>query len=462
MIVKKIVHPFLLAIFPVLFLFAYNIDEARYSDLLWPIPIVLVGTLILLFLLRLVTKSYVKGAIAASYFLLLFFSYGHVRDAIYSLLRPLGVDINWIGPTVNTSLWVLWTLLLFIGVLLIGKAQRNFSTLTKFLNITAVILVSVSLVNIGIYEVKTGNLELEKMEEGSATYSKRPDIYYIILDCHSRQDVLMEHWNYDNGEFINFLTDRGFYVASESYSNYPRTLLSVSSSLNMQYTHYVLEEGLSDLEAKTILFRMVQDNEVSRVLKSIGYHYVYVSSGWAEGGMHRYADMYRTISKARVTNFAARLIRTTVIAPLVFSLTAPTLRDRVLYAFDTLSDLPAHRNPLFVFGHVQCPHAPYIFDRYGNPTAGGEGTYIEQLRFVDRMAKVVVDELLESDEPPIIILQGDTGEPGMDILNAYYLPGVEHDLYPTISPINSFRKIFNLYFGGNYELLEDESHDIKL
>ena len=32
------------------------------------------------------------------------------------------------------------------------------------------------------------------------------------------------------------------------------------------------------------------------------------------------------------------------------------------------------------------------------------------------------------------------------------------DLYPTITPINSFRVVFNSYFGTNYPLLEDQSY----
>ncbi len=46
----------------------------------------------------------------------------------------------------------------------------------------------------------------------------------------------------------------------------------------------------------------------------------------------------------------------------------------------------------------------------------------------------------------------------MKILNAYFLPG-ESDglLYPSISPVNTFRVILNLYFGGQYPLLEDIS-----
>ena len=70
----------------------------------------------------------------------------------------------------------------------------------------------------------------------------------------------------------------------------------------------------------------------------------------------------------------------------------------------------------------------------------------------------MIDEILsKSDVAPIIILQGDHGNEHK-ILNAYYFPREDYDLlYETISPINSFRIVFNLYFDADYELLEDES-----
>jgi len=70
-----------------------------------------------------------------------------------------------------------------------------------------------------------------------------------------------------------------------------------------------------------------------------------------------------------------------------------------------------------------------------------------------------------SSTPPIIIIQSDHGAANaspperMEILNAYYLPGGGNELlYQNISPVNTFRIIFNHYFGGDFDLLEDTSY----
>jgi hypothetical protein len=120
-----------------------------------------------------------------------------------------------------------------------------------------------------------------------------------------------------------------------------------------------------------------------------------------------------------------------------------------------------------------------VFDADGNPTYPPDfwnkqklypanlyaKGYINQLQYLNKKMLSAIDTLLaESDTPPVIIIQGDHGpwlqpkDRHVWILNAYYLPGNNDKLYKTISPVNSFRVVFNSYFGGNYELLEDVSY----
>ena len=80
--------------------------------------------------------------------------------------------------------------------------------------------------------------------------------------------------------------------------------------------------------------------------------------------------------------------------------------------------------------------------------------------------KDTIDKILsKSPNTPIIIIQGDhgfwflSGEKGKKkshtILNAYLLPGGGGEkLYPSITPVNSFRLLFYEYFGTRYKLIE--------
>jgi len=126
---------------------------------------------------------------------------------------------------------------------------------------------------------------------------------------------------------------------------------------------------------------------------------------------------------------------------------------------------------------------PWIFDSNGGiPTEHihtetkdlkkRQGAYIAQLEFINKKTSEVIEKLLsESENKPIIIVLSDHGtrqvDEGIPVYEkavikwgnfmAYYLPyDVDTSLYTTISPVNTFRLIFNSYFNGTYPILEDK------
>lgn len=475
-----VIHPFLFAIFPVLFLFSYNINEVPGTDLILPLLITIVGTLITYLLLRLIIKNSNKAAIVTSILLILFFSYGRVRDAIFSL-GINGLDIGQLHISPQFILAPLWLALFIVGTFFIIRAHSDFATSTKFLNVVAIALVAISLINISIYEVRSLNrapaeIKKEITSLSSGNTNNLPDIYYIILDGYPRQDTLREVHGYDNSEFIQYLTSKGFYVASQSRSNYPFTLLSLPSSLNMDY---LTENQLASIETRV---EMIINSRVSQLLKEKSYQYIYVGGGYDWKGITNYTDgyfVYRSESLFKKSDFMDSLADTTALSPfLIFfqGFFGDNDRKARLYAFDKLADIPDIEEPTFVYAHILCPHRPFVFDRNGNPTKSStyirnlwqpieekEG-YLDQVIFVSKKTEILIDEIIsKSDVPPIIILQGDHGmwwEKGKEteILNAYYLPGKDNQpLYETVSPVNSFRIVFNLYFDTDYQLLRDET-----
>lgn len=92
--------------------------------------------------------------------------------------------------------------------------------------------------------------------------------------------------------------------------------------------------------------------------------------------------------------------------------------------------------------------------------------YRGQVAYLNRRVEKIVQMILnESATAPVIILQGDHGpEEGssqdrMRILNAFYLPDAEYgQLYSTITPVNSFRVVFNAVFDYGLPLLPDTSY----
>ncbi len=62
----------------------------------------------------------------------------------------------------------------------------------------------------------------------------------------------------------------------------------------------------------------------------------------------------------------------------------------------------------------------------------------------------------------MIIIQGDHGIRDLNrsqILSMYLIPGGSDELYGSITPVNSFRVIFNTFFQKKLPLIEDHSYN---
>lgn len=491
-----IIHPFLFAIYPIFFLFSYNIEQISLSEIFIPSAIVLGFTLLLLLLSGLIFRDDKKAAIIVSIFLILFFSYGH----IYDLIMHWHIGSFRIGK--HRYLLLNWGMLFISAAYFIMKTGNNLHTFTKILDIVALSLVVISIINTGMYEFKTkktwqdnsksmGGSEVTATVLGNASALR--NIYYIILDGYASSGTLKEVYDYDNQNFINYLIAKGFYVASKSRSNYAMTSLSLASSLNMKYVNYLTNMLGIGSKDQTIVYQMTRDSEVMNFLKSKGYMFVHFGSGWGPTDRNRYSDLdfHGNISN----EFQMILIQTTMLIAFerYFGFIRNPARNKVLFTFSKLSEVYKIKRPIFVFAHINSPHPPYYFGANGEPVPeaklkmsghvwADKKNYLNQLIFINKKVEMLIDEiLLRSEFPPIIILQADHGTSStlykadsgeewehptenmirerMTIFNAYYLPsGGNELLYNSITPVNTFRLIFDFYFGTNYGLLDDQSY----
>jgi hypothetical protein len=184
-----------------------------------------------------------------------------------------------------------------------------------------------------------------------------------------------------------------------------------------------------------------------------------------------------------VNDFEAMLIRSSgllflsAISPRAADVLLPELnfpnkdhRDLVLFELDALQEVPAIQSPKFVFAHIVSPHEPMVFGPNGETLErepSYDKGYPDQIAYLNKRILPIVDSILQNSPTlPVIIIQGDhgarqsVGEYGrLGILNAYYLPDSgERMLYKSISPVNTFRVLFNTYFGQKYEMLKDTSY----
>lgn len=444
------------------------------------------GALVLV--LRLLKIEPRRSAAAVSITLALFYSFGHV----YTVIPRTSIVGAFLGQAdVLFAAWVAAWILLVWFVL---RRLRAIRVWTLFFNLFAAALVGVSLSSI-LLALLTGRgapqidlpLPLAAEEAPSDT---RPDIYYIILDGYPRQDILEEIYSYDNSAFIDFLQSRGFYVAAESTSNYGQTAVSLASSLN--FSHLDFLSGVVEKESSNYqpLRSLIQNNRTRRFLEGQGYHIIAFESGYLLTELQD-ADTYITFG-VPLNGFETLLLSNSAAVIWLDSSFAARYRNRITGSFARLEEVAAQPSPKFVFAHIMAMHAPFVFGPNGEEIdeagyivqhdmglEGNREAQVElvcnQLTYINRLLMQTVDGILEnSPGDPVIILQADHGSAlfmdwrvmegtcfheRMSIFNAYRFPGGRADrLYPTITPVNTMRVVFDTYFGTQLGLEPDTNH----
>ena len=474
-------YPFFFAAYPALALVGININEVEPSVLWRPLIVVVLSAVILLIFLRWITRDWHRAALLLAVLIFLFFTYGHA----YFYLKKIDVAGLVLGR--HRYMVPLW---LGIGAVVVWWTARRLRTpqaLTPVLNLVAIFLLiypSFQVISYSLKRSETQNAALQVAQAKGAILplGYAPDIYYIILDAYGRADVLQEMFGYDNTPFINSLEAKGFYVAKCSQSNYGQTMLSLTSSLNFDYLDSLTGALTADTDTRAPLRALGQYNKVRKFLSSQGYNIVsfatnFPVSEWKD------ANYFLSPPPQGMNDFEIMLAQTSLWrAPMDMTdeplerASAEWYRRRTLSALQALEQtVPDIPGPKFIFAHLVIPHHPFVFGPNGEELNSIEAgvpkfeeykvKYPDQVTYINKRILAIVDLILKnSPKPPIIIIQGDHGPAPFDIiprrmknLNAYYFPDNTEGLYPTITPVNTFRVILNKYFGQRYPMLEDRS-----
>ncbi len=428
-------------------------------------------------------RNVTKGAAAALVFIIACYTYTPVATWFYNatFFPPL---YFW-GPVT-------------LGLCILAGLKWKWHKPLNVLSI-ALVVTSVSSILLGYRRIEADESRLAKGGRQSISQTAaRPDIFYLILDGYGRQDQLKRVMHFDDTGFIDELTKRGFYVAAASHSNYVQTELSLASSLNMDLIPKLIPQMPTD-DDRGPLDELASHNAVAGYLKSLGYEYIAITSG--------FPSLQFNAADLRLGNpHKLSLLESTIVAMTPISLNQTIdeseyseRRELLAAAFSNMETVGTAPSvvPRFVFVHVLAPHPPFVvnadgsfapkrskgafgywdgsdFYQFGNTPEQYRDGYVKQLQWVNTQTLAVVDSLLANAKSrPIILVQGDHGSKlglnqgslaktdipeCMSNLMAYEVPDdVKAKLYPSITPVNSFRILLSTLFGANLPNLEDES-----
>jgi hypothetical protein len=507
----RYIHPILLAVYPGLALWAYNFVQMKPADAQPVILFSLVFGILVFLCVSLIIKNQEKSSLISSLLIILFFTYGHVYELIFKK-ELFGFVFGR-----HKVLLLAWVVIFVIFLWWILKAGDGRQGLNRILNWVSIALFLVAVVQLGYAQL---SFVISKQKGRSETSTQLlnttglstenlPDVYFIILDGYTRSDTMLQVYGYDNSEFINQLKKLGFVIPACASSNYTMTTLSITSIFNMDYYETYVQNV--DKSATKLDFNMFQDHVIFSPVREnfakLGYKMITFEAGaqWldiTDSDMYIEPDpkLVRVQSYLTFNDFEELFAKTTLLTVLIdaqnvspaFQNFEIKLQDQLeatlqkkfgevlkpsrskynllLFMLDQLENLYKIPGKKFVYFHIVAPHRPYVMDRNGNyvpgdfdnPIPGYPGTaaYLDK-----RLPEILNTIISKSSRPPIIIVQGDHGydydvkENRLKILNAYYLPdGGSTRIYPAITPVNTFRIIFNDYFGGHYPLLKDNRY----
>ena len=513
---SKIFHPFLIAFFPIIAVYSVNIGLIQLEQFIFP-TILIIGSAFLLFLcLKYVLKNGKKAALIVSLAFIIFFSFGHT----YNILNQASTSDIDLGS--NSILLPIFTILFGIGTFLIIKTKRMLDNATSIVNTISVAFIAVIVVMVGIEMFGCDECLIEQntswyfdffsnekidfsphFEDHSfsiSEYETLPNVYYIILDGYPRNDVLKEHMNFDNSEFTNLLKQRGFHVAESSYANYSFSSLSISSTMNMSYVNFLADQfGEDSRKYNPLLGKDVglyADNQVIKNFKLMGYKVVKIGSAATYIHKMPLADLspcYKTIHLMDNRLFDA-VGRTSMIGYFIERWSEEQQRQIVLCDFEELPKINDYfEERVFVWSHIMLPHFPLIFGPNGEPITPGTSLltmnhpeytddswnvkqqFVQQIQFTNKKSIEFIDKILENEKRSVIIIQSDHGSAfGVNLqdptdddvfqrlsnFNAIYFPDEKHREMLTYdrTNVNTFRIVFNTYFGSDYEMLDDQTY----
>ncbi len=486
-----IFHPILFGIFPVLSLFENNMSFTPIREIILPVIIIILVIIPTWIFLKIIIKDNKKSAFIISLSLILFFAYGPIFFAID--------DITINGEYVGRHMYLM---IIFLGIWICGttfliKTKKEIGNITTISNFISLIIIGVMLFSIVVYNSENSySVKIEEFETIENGIKEFPDIYYIILDGYPGKTSLENVSGYDNREFITNLQKQGFFIQEKSYVNYQHTFLSIPSILNMRYLDDVAAD-LNGTDSQAIPYEIGSDNEVMNFIKSQGYLTVSFDSGWGFTRDMKSVDL-KLCGDNKIFNseFMITLVKNSMLNPIYVKVFETNKVEAILCVFEELPKIKERTDQsIFVFAHIFSPHPPYIFGANGEirnlenidphlETADNldKEAFVNQLIFINQKITEVVDKLLDSENQPIIIIQSDHGTAFLileksdgwknptnemikeraDAINFIFLPKNTSNIFSeSITPVNTFRILFNHYFGTDFKILDDKIYYSK-
>lgn len=458
----------LVSVFPAIFLYCQNAEEAGFGEILPVIGGCIVAGLVLFALLLAITRSANQAGVIASIFAGIIMNFSLLEKAVRWLFSSLRY---WhVVP-------IVLVVGLHIGFLVFKFIPRDISTdIVKVVCLVfgALIVINCGMSVPGVLSYQRAKSELSKSQANSEKVlpegeEGKPNIYLFIFDEYANFPQLQEYYNYDNEPLMSFLTENNFSVSYTSHNESYMTPTVLTNLMNLEYL--VTDE--TDTNERQVLR---QQGKLFSLMEEQGYAVDILESFNFMGGHLPEGD---TASEDAATMDGATLVdlfmQQTIVYPF-WETNHPALIDNALKVVEYMSEpdsLP--ESDTFTLVYLDLPHAPFVVDEEGNAIPVTQSVnwvdkqyYLGQLKFTTKMMLQMLQNIVDNDPHSVIILQSDHGGRGgaqegfrimfpyevkTNPLNAVYIYGTEQLDIEGLSSVNTLRTLLNYLWRTDYEML---------
>lgn len=377
-------------------------------------------------------------------------------------MSKLGFNKTWF----NVIFRIMYLILTAILAAFIYKLCKDFNLLTFskiMFYITAFLNITMLFNNIK-FEQDTCEIKIEEDCIKNVKKENLPDIYHIILDCHTG-------FNDKNRDeyFMEQLKSRCFYVCENFKSNYNMTQLSVPSILNMEYMHNLINKPENAVYQGRECLEQYGNNKLWYFLEKLGYNLDVLIDPFfndcikvSNPKINRYKLDYvnqltRMLCFSSFFSFALGKIK--------FS---RKLFPKILNLYKKICS-QSNQKPAYKMLHLLAPHAPILFNENGEEFSDKEAVDYSNLvsyqKYINLKTLELIDNIKQHMKPnSIIVIHGDHGRhthPKLhnDTLLTVYFPDNDYDDIPkNFTAVNLFPFILNKYLGSEFKIQENRMY----
>jgi len=424
-------------------------------------------------------KSWRKSSFFTFFLLCIQFFYIFLYEFLSARLAKtiFSKDFFILGVLVLVLIWLFLRLKQFTGSL---------SKLVNFFNFLLISWIFIELFKfIGLKNYLSTELK-KTIEIKEFSNGKKPDIYLLLLDEYAGQKELIDKFQFDNSEFLSYLSNKSFHIVRYSKSNYNLTSFSMASMLSLD-TLKISNYRKPKTKDYTLTGLKINQSPVGHYFQQNGYEIYNLS-------IFNFLNLQSHFTHSYMRNFDKEFSLLTLTGliqknyPDVFfpkskkndgeNSLYQDLNYNIAIKNFFLNQLPFKSNkPKFVYAHFLMPHFPHFLNEKGQlndpEIQNSERTYLGYLKYCNLQLISIIDKILSSSAaPPIILLMSDHGFRGFSKsvdskyyfmnLNAVFLPNGNYSgFYDGMSNVNEFRVILNSQFGQKLPLLNDSTFLLK-